>query len=250
MTARTPQPGTAGAVVVAVIAGLLLTSNWAAVTAALPSLPTFGRTPAPTVSAWQSPTGIQLEATRQKLDALQVIPRPKRDPNYRRAMFGKAWADTDGNGCNQRDDVLLRDVDRSKRWRVGVQGRCRHDMLAGTWNDPYTGTSITLTNAKAQDQAQRVQVDHIVPLAAAFRYGANGWSDARRLKFATDLNNLVAVSGSANTSKGDQDPAAWRPRKAAQCGYAVRYIAVKAKYALPTDTSEKAALASMLATCG
>ena len=49
------------------------------------------------------------------LDQLPVVPRPRRDPGYRRAMCGPAWADTDHNGCLQRQDAVFRDLDRASR---------------------------------------------------------------------------------------------------------------------------------------
>ena len=64
-----------------------------------------------------------------------------------------------------------------------------------------------------------------------------------------DLRELVASGGASNQSKGGSDAAHWQPVRAAQCGYAVRYVTVKAAYALPTDAAEKVALAAMLATC-
>ena len=87
-------------------------------------------------------------------------------------------------------------------------------------------------------------------MSAAWRYGARSWTDAERLTFANDLDNLLAVGGAANQAKGGSDPSRWRPPRAAQCGYAVRYIAVKSTYRLPTDAPEKQALAGMLTTCG
>lgn len=187
---------------------------------------------------------------REQLDMLTVGERPALATDYRRAAFGDAWADTDGNGCNQRDDVLLRDLDHARPFRVAGQGACDHDVLAGTWLDPYTGVTVTLTDAKQQAQAESVQIDHLVPLSAAWRYGARTWTDAQRLTFANDLNNLLAVGGAANQAKGGSDPSQWGPVPAARCGYAVRYIAVKSSYRLPTDAPEKRALAGMLATCG
>jgi hypothetical protein len=50
-------------------------------------------------------------------------------------------------------------------------------------------------------------------------------------------------------SKGDGDPAAWRPRRAYQCTYARRWVAVKTAWRLALDPSEKAALDQMLAFC-
>ena len=38
---------------------------------------------------------------------------PPTGPAYDRDAFGSPWADTDGDGCNQRDDVLLRDASRT-----------------------------------------------------------------------------------------------------------------------------------------
>lgn len=194
-------------------------------------------------------TAVEIEAARTQLDQLPVADRPRSSSGYRRDAFGDAWTDTDGNGCNQRDDVLLRDVVKSEPYRVGRQGGCDHDVLAGTWIDPYTGESIALTDAKQGSQAEKVQIDHIVPLSVAWRYGANTWTDARRLAFANDLRELVASGGASNQSKGGSDASQWQPVRAARCGYAVRYVAVKSAYALPTDATEKRALQDMLATC-
>ena len=194
-------------------------------------------------------TAAEIGAARTQLDQLPVGDRPRSSRGYRRDAFGDAWTDTDGNGCNQRDDVLLRDVVKSEPYRVGRQGGCDHDVLAGTWIDPYTGESIALTDAKQGSQAEKVQIDHIVPLSVAWRYGANTWTDARRLAFANDLRELVASGGASNQSKGGSDASQWQPVRAARCGYAVRYVAVKSAYALPTDATEKRALQDMLATC-
>lgn len=205
--------------------------------------------PAAAANTLLTATPGQVAAARAELDRLAVGPRPAYPSDYSRRAFGDAWTDTDGNGCNQRDDVLLRDVDRSRPFRVGRQRGCDHDVLAGTWLDPYTGTTITLTDAKQREQAESVQIDHVVPLSVAWRYGADTWTADQRLAFANDLRGLLAVAGDANQAKGGSDASEWRPVTGAQCGYAVRYIGVKAAYALPTDPQERAALAGMLATC-
>lgn len=200
-------------------------------------------------NTWMASPTADIATARTMLDRLAVVPRPAPAGDYRRAAFGDAWQDTDGNGCNQRDDVLFRDVVRSAPFTAGRQRDCTHDMLAGTWVDPYTGQVITLTDAKQPDQAQSVQIDHIVALSVAWRYGAATWSDARRLQYANDLRNLAAVGGRANRAKGGSDAAEWRPPRQAQCGYAVRYVLVKAAYALPVDTTEREALRGQLGTC-
>jgi hypothetical protein len=196
--------------------------------------------PAPTLSA---------ATARTELDALATIDRHPGGPAYSRDAFGSAWADTDGNGCNQRDDVLLRDAVPGTV-RVQQQGRCDHDVLAGTWSDPYTGRTLTFDDLKDSHQAQAIQIDHIVPLAEAWISGASGWSSERRHTFANDLTELLAVDGPTNASKSDDDPAAWRPRKAFQCEYAVRWIGAKTRWRLAVDASERAALEAMLGYCG
>lgn len=72
-----------------------------------------------------------------KLRKLAVAPETT-SPKYVRARFGSPWRDVDGNHCNQRDDVLARDLQD-----VRLGGRCV--VLAGTLEDPYTGKTIHFT---------------------------------------------------------------------------------------------------------
>ncbi len=185
----------------------------------------------------------------RRLAGLRVTPRTPAATPYRRSAFGRSWRDVDGNGCNQRDDVLLRDAVPGTV-RVVRQGRCAHDVVAGAWIDPYTGRRLTFDDLKDPRQAQAIQIDHIVPLAEAWRSGAADWSYERRVDFANDLDGLLAVDGPTNQGKRDDDPAAWRPRKAFQCDYATRWIGVKSHWDLAVDSGEKRALGEMLATCG
>jgi uncharacterized protein DUF1524 len=187
-------------------------------------------------------------AAEAELDRLVVRPRPQGTEGYVRAGFGSSWVDTDHDGCNQRDDVLLRDAVPGTT-TVGHQGACDHDVLAGTWHDPYTGRLLTFTDLKDLHQAEAIQIDHIVPLAEAWVSGARHWSRDRREAFANDLHELLAVDGPTNMGKGDDDPAAWRPRKGYQCAYARRWIGVKGRYGLAVDPPEKAALEEMLGYC-
>lgn len=187
------------------------------------------------------------EQAQRALTRLPPIERVRRD-DYERDAFGSAWADTDGNGCNQRDDVLLRDAVPGTV-RVGRQGACEHDVLAGSWRDPYTGAQLTFDDLKDPAQAQAIQIDHVVPLAEAWASGASTWTDERRRAFANDLPGLLAVDGPTNASKSDDDPAAWRPKKEFQCGYAVRWVAIKSRWELAVDDIERDALGEMLDFC-
>lgn len=196
--------------------------------------------PAPTITPAQA---------RTQLAGLRVTERkPARVPDYARKAFGTAWKDVDRNGCNQRDDVLLRDAVPGTT-QVQQQGRCPHDVLAGTWVDPYTGKHLTFTDLKDQRQAQAIQIDHVVPLAEAWVSGAHAWDAERRELFANDLTVLLASDGPTNASKGSYDPAAWRPRLAFQCSYATHWIDVKHRWQLAVDASEARALTQMLASC-
>lgn len=210
--------------------------------------PEDGSTSAPEATGPTASTG-DPAAAAATLAALPRVERmPPHLPPYRRAAFGTSWSDVEGNGCNQRDDVLLRDALPGTAV-IAPQGRCQHDVLAGAWIDPYSGVRIDLDDLKDRSQAQAVQIDHVVALSEAWRSGAWAWSDAERLDFANDLDVLVASHGPTNASKSDHDPAAWRPRKAHQCSYAQRWITVKADWGLGADDSERRALTVMLATC-
>lgn len=184
--------------------------------------------------------------------ALAVIPtvaRSNGDSGYRRESFGRPWLDVDGNGCNQRDDVLLRDAVPGTVRSVR-QGACAHDVIAGTWLDPYTGVALTFSDLKELAQAQAIQIDHVVPLAEAWVSGASSWSAEQRERYANDLGSLLAVDGPTNASKGSHEPAAWRPKKEFQCDYARRWVAVKSAWSLGVDPSERRALNEMLGVCG
>ena len=242
-----PAPGATGLIARAAVAALALLLCGCAGgredSGATPPSPAATVTVAPIAPV---PVGTAAAALAQ-LRTLRVTPR--RPPvGYVRDAFGTAWLDTDGNGCNQRDDVLLRDAVPGTA-TYERQGGCDHDVLAGTWVDPYTGRRLTFTDLKEPAQAEAIQIDHLVPLAEAWASGASSWDVERRKEFANDLAELLAVDGPTNASKGDDDPAAWRPRKEFQCTYAVRWIATKARWDLAVDRPERRALAELLGYC-
>lgn len=175
---------------------------------------------------------------------LATLPVKGRAPKtgYDRDRFGPAWTDTDRNGCDTRNDILARDL-TGETFRAGT-----HDcvVLTGRLVDPYTGRTITFTKA----QASAVQIDHVVALSDAWQTGAFGWPASRRLAFANDPLNLLAVDGASNQAKGDGDAATWLPpAKAYRCRYVARQVAVKAKYRLWVTAAEWDALARVLAAC-
>ncbi len=161
---------------------------------------------------------------------------------YRRARFGKAWADVDRNGCDTRNDILNRDL-TAKTWRPGTHGCV---VTSGTLADPYRGASLPFSKA----QATAVQIDHVVALGDAWQTGASAWDDARRVQFANDPLELLAVDGPLNEAKGDADAASWLPpNRSFRCAYVARQIAVKAKWGLWVTPAEHDAMAAVLARC-
>jgi hypothetical protein len=157
-------------------------------------------------------------------------------------VFGPAWADVDGNGCDQRNDVLHRDLTRIEV-RDGTHGCI---VVAGTLADPYTGTTVPFTKADAGE----VPIDHVVPLAAAWTEGAATWTAQRREDFANDLDNLIATTREQNSAKGDSTAEEWVPADPAYgCSYATVVVTVKQEYGLTVTGAEADALRGLLATC-
>ncbi|HEY0472450.1 MAG TPA: HNH endonuclease family protein [Kribbella sp.] len=154
---------------------------------------------------------------------------------YSRDLFPH-WHTVSGT-CNTREEVLKRDGTG-----VTVDSNCA--PTAGKWYSVYDAVYIS--------SASSIDIDHIVPLAEAWRSGANTWTTAKREEFANNLtiSQLIAVSASSNRSKGDKDPASWKPTNTSvHCVYAREWIWVKYTYKLSLQSSEKAALQSMLAAC-
>jgi hypothetical protein len=143
-----------------------------------------------------------------------------------------------GGGCDTRETVLIRQGDS-----VVTGTSC--SVVSGSWLSPYDGQVVTVSSG--------LDIDHVVPLAAAWRSGAAAWTDTRRSDFANDLATspqLLAVTPATNRSKGDQDPADWRPpSQSYYCRYAADWTKVKTVWGLTVREPEKAALTEMLATC-
>lgn len=157
-------------------------------------------------------------------------------------VFGPAWADADRNGCDQRNDVLRRDLTE-----ITIKPDTHGCVItSGQLLDPYTGHTIDWSKT----DATAVHVDHVVSLAGAWTAGADRWPLERRQTFAGDLRNLLAVDGPTNSGKGDDTAGEWTPPNPAwQCGYARITITVKAAYHLAVTTAERAALEGLLTTC-
>ena len=147
------------------------------------------------------------------------------------------WVDADGDGCDARDEVLIEEADDPPTVGSGCS------LSGGRWYSYYDGASHT--------QTSDLDIDHMVPLAEAWDSGAYQWTAARRQSYANDLGDrrtLVGVTDNVNQAKGDQDVAEWLPDQQ-QCRYLAEFVAVKIRWSLAVDTTEKSAMKAKAATC-
>ncbi|MEV6164231.1 HNH endonuclease family protein [Streptomyces sp. NPDC052052] len=194
---------------------------------------TTGLLTAPTAQA-AMPTPVSASTARTYLSELTVSAEGS-SSGYSRSLFPH-WITQSGT-CNTREVVLKRDGTN-----VTQDSSCA--AVSGSWYSPYDGATWTA--------ASDLDIDHMVPLAEAWRSGASSWTTAQRQAFANDLTRpqLIAVTDNVNQSKGDKDPALWLPsRTAYQCTYVRAWVHVKHYYDLSVDSAEKSALQSVLNGC-
>ena len=204
--------------------------------------PTAPASTAPSPSSQPSPTPGSLPTALTTLASLDVKGRAPQT-GYDRLAFGPAWADVDRNGCETRDDILVRDLTRNS---YRPTDRCV--VESGLLTDPYSGRLIRFT--RGWETSIAVQIDHVVALSNSWQTGSQYWRFGKRLRFANDPLNLLAVDGELNQQKGDGDTATWLPpNKKYRCAYVARQIAVKAKYDLWVTRPEKDAMTRVLSSC-
>jgi len=171
----------------------------------------------------------------------QHTPAPA-DPSgvpFDRDLYG-GWIDADGDCQDTRQEVLIAES------LIPVQFDSRGcNVVSGRWLDPYTGQTFT--------DPSDLDIDHFVPLAEAHRSGSSRWPPELRQQFANDLSfpgSLIAVSASANRSKGDRDPADWLPTdQAFQCDYVRAWVIAKGYWRLAMDNREINTVYYVLADC-
>ena len=75
-------------------------------------------------------------------------PDPGRPRYVRDEWQPRGWADADGDGCNAREEVLLSESATPAQVGPGCK------ILAGEWEDRYTGRRLTSPG--------NIQIDHLV----------------------------------------------------------------------------------------
>jgi len=171
---------------------------------------------------------------RTMLAELAIAPEGSQS-GYSRGKFPH-WTTVSGT-CNTREWVLRRDG-------VEVQTGPDCNPTSGSWPSPYDGATWY--------SSSDVDIDHVVPLAEAWRSGASEWAQSRRVGFANDLDNpqLIAVTDNVNQAKGDQSPDQWKPPLTSYwCTYASMWTDIKYTWDLTATSAEVAALRNMLETC-
>ena len=188
-------------------------------------------TAAPTTTAIQGPAEVLL------VDPSRLTVAPEVWGGYDRDLFPH-WLDLDGDGCDMRQEVLIRDSATPPA--MHPERVCR--VVAGEWWSAYDDWWTA-------DPAD-LHIDHLVPLAEAWESGARLWDTEQREAFANDPAGLVAVSGSSNLAKGASDPAGWLPpNEDVWCTYAAVWIEVKAAWHLTADQAEHDTLIALAARC-
>lgn len=171
------------------------------------------------------------------LEKLEVKGRaPKK--GYSREEFYDGWPLVDG--CSLRQRILKRELGET-----AVLDGC--NVVAGEFDEPYTGEHVVLNN---KSDVAKIQIDHVVALSDAWQKGAQYKDYETRNKIATDPLNLLAVDGPANEQKSDGDAATWLPKnKRFRCQYVARQVSVKYKYSLWVTEAEKEAIIRVLENC-
>lgn len=157
-------------------------------------------------------------------------------PAYSRNAFG-GWIDADHDGCDTRAEVLeaaagpaaFDDADRN---------HCRDDAPV---RDTYTGRMVSPAKA---------DIDHALPLEAAWYAGMWRRSETDRVAYANDRRNLIVTAASVNRSKGSDLPPTWAPpNPAARCRFAQVVLGTERNWHLTLPGAQHSALTQMLDTC-
>lgn len=179
-------------------------------------------------------------AAGSTLQQLAEIPTgaPSWSVPYQRSAFGPAWADMNRTGCDTRNQILAATLSQVQ-YRAGTHSCV---VISGTFIDPYSATAVTFTKA----DASAVQIDHIVPLAWAWRMGASAWTPLQRQQFANDLHELQPTTKTMNQAKGDAGPSQWLPpNEADRCRYADVWVQILRAWNLPVTAADRTSLVTI-----
>ena len=87
-------------------------------------------------------------------------------PAYDRKAWGH-WTDEDKDCQNARHEVLIEESLSTVGFKTSKG--CR--VISGSWNDPYSGSTIT--------DANQLDIDHLVPLKETYESAGYAWNPDR-----------------------------------------------------------------------
>jgi hypothetical protein len=147
---------------------------------------------------------------------------------YDRKEWGY-WRDEDGDCQDTRQEVLI--AESLIPVTFTDEKECR--VATGEWQCPLSGEKFT--------NPSDLDIDHMVPLKAAFDAGGFGWNKDKKSAYFNFLEapeHLLATSASANRSKGSRSPMEWMPPKEDyRCEYLKNWVKIKRRWDLNLDSS-------------
>lgn len=158
---------------------------------------------------------------------------------YDRTRYFGSWLDANGDCQNTRAEVLLQETRSTATYTTSRRCTVRTARWVTSWDN------------RTHYYASAVEIDHTVPVHEAWGSGARYWSQARRVAFYNDLGDirsLNAQTAALNSAKQAKGPESWLP-PANRCAYIGQWVAVKIRWGLRVDSTEKAALVRWADAC-
>jgi hypothetical protein len=180
-------------------------------------------------------TPMPLRSSKRLLADLRT--RPEHGKGFTSKRFA-GWRDADGDGCFTPREVFVAEAVTEPRVRSGCT------LRGGTWRSRYDGATRTgIANLVA---------DPLVGFREAWQSGAYRWAALTRRQLRNDLgypSTLIGVTTASAEAKAGREPTDWLPRKSFRCSYLAQYVAVKWRWRLAVDGSERRFLKERLASC-
>lgn len=162
------------------------------------------------------------------------------------------WDNYERTCWNVREEVLSRDALQDGTLTMLDSNKVRTDdktqacyVAGGIWIDPFTGEEFS--------NPEDLDIDHVIALSYANAAGGADWDSDKKRQFANNLSynkHLLAVSASANRSKGDKGPGDWMPpNEEFHCEYVTIWTKIAAEWGLSVTAKDKRAIKSTLDEC-
>lgn len=159
------------------------------------------------------------------------FPKPAADYD-RDNQFGE-WIKPVKTSCLTTRGLVLK---RDSKVEIKVNEKCH--VESGQWYDPYTN--------KTYNDADDIQIDHVVALKNAYMTGGHAWDAKKKCLYTNYLGNnfhLLSVNGPENMKKSDKSPFEYvPPNRAYVCEYLRNWLEIKYIWNLKMTPREVAAI--------